>query len=193
MTKIIRVSRVSWPTMGLEYGYLFHFKTQEELWDYWTISRAGSIQRGVAEALEASRGNRHVTSADGALAYMRLQVGGSLIDASSVFLDVLHGMKKSLREQGEIFVNSNGAYFSLVEGMIVSGTKEVADYILPTDTPPKVIISRWPEGMHWYARVDGQDVSLDGTNKWFSELAARTAVDEWLKRREAYEHESWRR
>jgi hypothetical protein len=180
MTKTIRVSRVSWPAMGIEYGYLFHFKTEEELWDYWTTSRAGSIQRGVAEALEASRGGRHVASADGALAYMRLQVGGSLIDASSVFLDVLQGMKGSLRERGEIFVNSNGAYFSLVEGMKVSGTKEVDAYVLPTDTAPKVVVSRWPGGTHWYARVDGQDVQLQGINKWLTESGAQAAVYEWL-------------
>jgi hypothetical protein len=176
-----RVSKVSWPKMGIDYGFMFHIKTQEELWDYWTVSRSGSIQRGVAEALEASRKNGHVSSADGSLVYMRLQFGDSLLNAGDVFIAVLEGMKQSLREDGEIFVNTNGGYFSFQEGMILADTRMVDAYVLPTIDKPTIVVSRWPNGTHWYARVDGQDVELDGSRKWLSERGAHEAAVEWLK------------
>jgi hypothetical protein len=178
-----RVSKVRWTSMNLDYGYMFHIKTQAELRHYWTVSRSGSIQRGVGEALEAVRGNRHVTSGDGALAQMKLQNGESLLTVADVFSEVLTGMRQSLREKGEIFVNQHGGYFAWFDGLEISGTKKVSAYVLPANIAPKITISRWPEGTHWYARVDGEDVELDGYRKWLSRIEAEAAAKEWCKER----------
>lgn len=178
--KSVRVSRVRWPKMNLDYGFMFHIKTQKELWDYWTVSRSGSIQRGVAEALEASRGLRHVSSADGSLVYMRFQFGGSLLDAGDVFITVLEGMKRSLREAGEIFINEHGGYFSLSADFQVSNTRMVKTYVLPQNEG-RITLSKWPGGTHWYARVDGEDIEYDGRRKWGSEFSARHAAMAWCE------------
>ena len=52
-----RVSRVQWPNMKLDYGFLFHVKTQEELTDYWETVRIGSMSKGLAQAVKAAQGN----------------------------------------------------------------------------------------------------------------------------------------
>src|SRR5271166_1181837 len=105
-----RISKVSWPKMKLDYGWMFHIKTQTELWDYWTVCRAGSIQRGVAEGIEASQGKCHVKSGDGYIAEMILKFAG-ILEVSEEFSKIYQQMLLAVSDHDEIFVNQHNGYF----------------------------------------------------------------------------------
>lgn len=177
-----RVSKVSWPKMHLDYGYMFHIKTYSELLDYWTVSRSGSIKRGVAKALKVAQGEGHVTTGDAFMAYAAIKYGGGLQDAAKQFDNVLRQMIRTLDTAGELFVNSHGGYFALIDGIVVKATREVKDYVLPQNEG-NITIAKWPGGTHWYARVDGTDIEMHGQTKWLSEIGAKNAAIAWCEER----------
>ncbi len=43
-------------------------------------------------------------------------------------------------------------------------------------TEPKITLHQWPLGNHWYAKVDGVDVEVDGQSKWNTQTAAYDAA-----------------
>ena len=180
-----RVSRVQWPNMKLDYGFLFHVKTQEELTDYWETVRIGSMSKGLAQAVKAAQGDAHVTTGDAAWALMHLECGTSVLTAAGKFGEIYEQMAQTLRNEGEIFLNIHGGYFHAIKGMTVTDTQEVPDYTLPAVKTKKAVISitQWPDGDHFYARVDGQDIEWAGRRKWDSKKEATDCAIKWAKER----------
>jgi len=43
-------------------------------------------------------------------------------------------------------------------------------------TKPKISISKWPNGQHWYAYVDGREVIENGVQKWNTPAEAEEAA-----------------
>jgi hypothetical protein len=48
---------------------------------------------------------------------------------------------------------------------------------------PRVRISRWPGGSHFYVTIDGRDFEWNGQNKWPTASSAEEAVQEWRTKR----------
>lgn len=53
----------------------------------------------------------------------------------------------------------------------------------PGEETPRVKLHKWPDGNHWYAYVDGEDVVIDGEQKWNTSEEAQEAAREFIKRR----------
>lgn len=180
-----RVSRVQWPAMKLDYGFMFHIQTIEELTDYWETVRVGSMAKGLAEAVKSVQGGAHVTTGDGALAEMHLTCGTSVLTAAGKFGEIFEQMAQTLRNEGELFLNIHGGYFHVIKGMKVTDTRTVKDYTLPAVETKKAVISitQWPDGDHFYARVDGQDIEWAGRRKWDSREEAQDCAKKWARER----------
>jgi hypothetical protein len=56
---------------------------------------------------------------------------------------------------------------------VVKHTLEVKKYMIPNG---KITVTQWPEGTHYYARVDGEDVVLYGKKRWDSRDEAMKAA-----------------
>jgi len=50
----------------------------------------------------------------------------------------------------------------------------------PKDRKPKVNLFKWPDGNHWYASVDGETVTENGSDKWNSAQEAEDAAKRWI-------------
>ena len=71
-------------------------------------------------------------------------------------------MMRLLFDKGHVYVNKEGGYFSLVPGMEEIATNTVKEFVLPGQ---KIVIKKWPNGIHFYAYVGGTSVTYNGTNK----------------------------
>lgn len=76
-----RISRITWPKMGMNYGWLFDIRTIDELFDYLDNVRAPRARQEFADALKYKQGLAHHNS----VSYMAkhidypLNPGGHLI------------------------------------------------------------------------------------------------------------------
>lgn len=92
---------------------------------------------------------------------------------------VVQAKLKILNETGRILINTNGgcmpwtSSFEELESMISER--------FPQYTLSDVKVSKWPEGKHFYATVDGTSIEVNGNKKWNSEHDAMTAAKKWLK------------
>lgn len=48
----------------------------------------------------------------------------------------------------------------------------------------RISVTRWPEGAHWYATVDGEDVVIDGVRKWISYQRALESAQAFMRRKD---------
>jgi hypothetical protein len=51
------------------------------------------------------------------------------------------------------------------------------------DNKPNIKLFRWPDGKHWYASIDGKDVSENGRVKWNTAQQAEDAALRFAKRK----------
>lgn len=75
----------------------------------------------------------------------------------------------------------NGWFVGRMGGMcpnLVEVLKEVESESWPE--AQRISISRWPNGKHYYAKVDEQDVVWEGLNKWGTERAAQKAAEAFM-------------
>src|ERR1700733_14657084 len=147
-----RITHAKDTNLDLDYGYMFDVQNHEELMDYWHKCRAAQISEGVKDALKALDGKGHVTTGYGSIIHMRVSVGGEgILQAVSLLEEeLLTTMRKTLQECGRLLINTNGGYFSPHEHIEFIDSTEVKQYILPGAKPE---ITRWPGGVHWYAKV----------------------------------------
>jgi len=48
---------------------------------------------------------------------------------------------------------------------------------------PKIALFKWPDGNHWYATVDGIDVTDGGAVKWNTQQEAISAANSFIQRK----------
>jgi len=88
------------------------------------------------------------------------------------------GKVEMLAKYGRILINNNGGY------MMWCDTFEEIESTISNRFPQYKIgdvkVSKWPEGKHFYATVDGKSIYVDGEQKWNSEESAMKAVKKWL-------------
>ena len=87
---------------------------------------------------------------------------------------------KCLNKYKRILINVNGGFmpwssnFKKIESTV--GNK------FPQFSIDDVKISKWPEGKHFYATINGESIEMDGLNKWSTEPITMTAVKKWFKK-----------
>lgn len=173
----VQVSKVAWPEMKIDYGWMFDIRTLPELLDYIDVVRASKIQKDVTDALKWRRGEAHASI----LATMAGMLDCSIIDAAiKLNGDAIEGLKKCLRETDRIFISDSGAYFGIFNGIEISESKIVDEFRLP-GVEPRII--RWPNGKHFYAKIGDVDILDSNKNqKWDTRAEAERAVDQYMKR-----------
>jgi len=177
-----RISKVTDTFTKLEYGYLYDIQRYTELLDWYAVVR---LSRSVEEFSDASRSREggnpsgdHATKG-AALATMARIQGTSLADALvKLNCKLYEGMLRTFEQAGRIFINSNGGYFGFKESLKIEDTRYIFAYILPSE---QIRVLQWPNGRHYYAKVGGQDVVIDGIQKWNTWEAAEDAANRFIQ------------
>jgi len=80
-------------------------------------------------------------------------------------------------------VNPVGGYRFLDKSVKVLNELEKDEMVWPDDNDLEIKVSRWPEGIHYYAKVGKYDVQDEESNvKWTTSKQARTEAKKFLKR-----------
>lgn len=178
-----RITHVKDTHLDLDYGYMFDIQNQEELADYWEKCRSLQIQEGVRDVLKNLDGKGHVTTGYGAIIEMRVKCGEGVAQAvAHTEFDLLTTMQRTLREDGRLFVNTNGGYFTPLGSHEFLDSIEVKKYILPSNN--KIVITQWPGGEHFYAKVGNEEVVLYGRRKWNTHKEALHAALKFQQKEE---------
>ena len=189
------IAHVKWPSMSLDYGWMFKLSSYPDLMLYWMDVRQNRLREGFANYLNSrefislagvglgqgghiSHGDAHFLHA-ASLAETLKDNPRSLVEiAAEVGDSLLQGMTRLLFDKGHIYVNKNGGYFSLVPGMEEVSTKTVKEFVLPGQ---KIEIKQWPNGKHYYAYVGGTSVVHEGKNKWSTKAVAQIHAERWAR------------
>lgn len=155
-------------------------ETFEELEGYLSKVRKNQICQNFENRrrLDAS-GSSHVADAHDHIARIRAERNGcSWIEAlDSIYDDVNLCMLKCIQRGDILYIRSIGSYCVHSDDYDILKEIETEKLIWPE---PVVKINRWQNGKHWYATVDGVDVSYDGEYKWNTRKEAQNAVDVYL-------------
>lgn len=170
-----RISRVTWPKMGLNYGWLFDIRNVDELFDYLDNVRAPRARAEFAEALKYAQGIGHANM----IATIAGMKGITILEAQTKFnSDVMKAMEKSLFKKGRIFVNGLGGHFVVHDDLKIKESREIDVWALPEEKPRFI---QWPGGTHWYAKIGDEDIVVDGTQKWDTLEQAAQAAEKFMK------------
>lgn len=167
--------RVHDPKSDIHYGFMYKIETFAELMEYWDAVARPRWSRGLAEIATG----RHATTSQGVyienISSMREE--SPLITAQKAMEDNFLSMEKSLKE-GPIVVNRNGGFFNLSPRQAIQEVITLEKWVLPG---AKIVVTKWPGGTHYYARVGDQEVEVNGQRKWFSEHVAMINAKRYAK------------
>jgi hypothetical protein len=170
-----RISKVVNSKLKLDYGYLFDIQNYEDLQAWWENVRIGISTKDFEQARQAKDGKRHANH----LSVLADMWGVDLLTALSRFQQHIgEGLDRVLQDQKRLFINSVGGYFGYSKNLIISDTRDIDMWALPTET---VRIIQWPDGSHFYAKIGNTDVVVDGKQKWDSRAEAEAAGQKFLK------------
>jgi len=144
-----------------EYGYMLKIRTGFELLLYMVKQRA--TEQLAHDVLKGTSKIPDVAMA-GRLVERSFKAMGEIIEKEPIYINHNGGWCTKLKEHGDPI-------------------RQVNLYPWP-EREPKITISRWPNGRHYYARVDGEDVVIDGRMKWDTYGAAEKAAERWMQREE---------
>jgi hypothetical protein len=170
-----RISKVSWPKMKLDYGYLFDIQNYDDLQGWWDNVRVSISQKDFSRAMLYKDGKAHINE----LAQLADIWGIDLISALSRFQQHLgEGLDKVLQDRKRLFINSVGGYFGYSNDLKISDTRIIDVWALPTET---IRIIQWPDGSHFYAKIGNEDVVVAGKQKWDTRAEAEDAGQRYLE------------
>ncbi len=92
--------------------------------------------------------------------------------------DVSKHKIKCLEQYGRIFINSDGGFMMWHKNL--EEIESIDCDTFPQYSIKEVRVSKWPEGKHWYATINGTSIIFEGRNKWNTEKAAWDAAKKWL-------------
>lgn len=170
-----RITRVTWPAMKMNYGWLFDIRTVDELFDYLDNVRAPRARAELSEALKYAQGIGHANM----VATIAEIKGIGVLDAQLQFnADVMKAMEKNLFDKRQIFVNGLGGHFPLHDGLKLSDSRMIDVWALPEEKPRFI---QWPGGTHYYAKIGDEDIVVDGKQKWDTKEEAEEAAKKFMK------------
>jgi len=191
----VRVSHVTWPAMGLDYGWRFDIRSEDELNAYWKARRPKQVRAAFAEVKRYQDANKvgpSEMSTDGpshfvnglaaVYCYHGMAHEQSLFESACRVDDgIIKSMLDCIQKHGHVYIHHNGSYFAHMQGLELLETHMVKGFELPECN--KIEVTQWPRGIHYYAKVDGVEVNVRGENKWLSKFSAEQAAKEWIKQK----------
>ena len=103
----------------------------------------------------------------------------SMMDLNSFLVDKIFKVKLDIVGKGQtIYINKSGGFMpSLAPDYTINETITSNEFVFPAYTEQDIKITRWPNGVHYYARIAHMDVRVDGEMKWRTyELALEKAM-----------------
>lgn len=190
------IAHVKWPTMKIDYGWMFKISSYSGLMSWWMDVKQNSLREGFANYINSNEfvslagvglgQERHLSHREAAFlnaACLTESMKDNPRSVVEIFCDitdaVYRGMEKVLQEQGHLYVNKNGGYFHLGTGMEEVGTKQTKEFVIPG---AKIDIKKWPNGVHFYAYVGGVSVEVGGKNKWDTRTQATANAEMWARK-----------
>lgn len=167
----------------LEYDYLLKVQTEQELMFWYENVQAKNINRGVEDFMFSKDCDYLLGRTESRYSHIRTDMGRvirNICDVSALkgenkkiweiaadFVGkVVANMWKCLETYGTLYISPTGAYFYPVGEIAVMDTITKDDFVFPNSTM-KINITKWPEGKHFYARIDHLDVKdSEGNLKW---------------------------
>ena len=167
----------------IEYGYMLKLDSKKTLEVYHKIVHAKLIKRGFDDHLERIKTNKerekkgygNITdhwSSNPAIAIdclisLELLSGNdvSLLNGLIKYEILLLRSKVDALNTGRIlYLRRNGVSTPFGEGMVVEDTIIKDELIYPQEETIKII--KWPNGKHYYAKINDIDVIVDGKQSW---------------------------
>jgi len=104
--------------------------------------------------------------------------GGILFNQAHLMGGVMNHQDKAILEGKKIAINPFNmvSYFTIPEGTKIKIISEKEKY-----TRDDIKVSRWPGGVHWYAKVSTIDVIIDDEQKWGAKWVAQKKAEEFLE------------
>ena len=178
-------SKVKDAERNIHYGWMLHIKYPEELM-CWMMDTEGKFSNDVWSLAGALRGDGHATGGFAGFEMMEdvllkriknLNGKTNIIDLASFCHKLKYESKlKCLAEGYEILVNQNDGFFPMGDNIEILETKTSKNLVWPSSG--KISITKWPEGKHWYAKVDNTDVvDADGNQKWNTKKEAQKQAE----------------
>ena len=92
----------------------------------------------------------------------------SMMDLNAFMVDKVFNVKMNIIAKGNtIYINKCGGFMpSLAPDYTIHETATSEEFVFPAYTEADIKISRWPNGVHYYARIAHMDVRIDGEMKW---------------------------
>ena len=151
-------------TNSKEFEYMKVHPESGPLKDHYS-THYGSVLRVAAERLAVSKGSV------------------SILELIDVLTDSVFKVKEKFINEGyTLYINKAGGFMpSLGPEYEVKETIISEELAFPEYTEKDIKIIKWPNGIHYYAKVGSMDVVVDGDMKWKSEERAYEKAVEFLK------------
>lgn len=179
----------SYTCSALDYGYCFEISSIEQLCEYFMTVRMGMTADSYIETVKMlspiqmekynpSEGPmNHFGKAlfEIAESEVNRKTPRSLIEIiSKLNSDSFIVMAQCIKEYGAIYIQNSGGFFPKSKSVEIKDRVYTDTFFLP-DTA-QIRVFRQEDGRHWYAKVGGVDVAVDGEQKWTSSYAATKAA-----------------
>lgn len=103
-------------------------------------------------------------------------------DIKLVSDEFLGTYSKIFKDRGIVYICNNFSIRPITKKEIVNMLSETECEIVrfPEYTDKDIKVTKWPGGSHYYARVGGIDVEIDGITKWHTYMSAYNSAKEFI-------------
>jgi len=172
--------QLNWKGIQIDYDWMLVLESLDELINYHQGTMKAQIRPAWNNLDEVHAGKSHISTnlgmminfsaeaMDGRKSLLELTaiVGGKIFEAKA------HGIINT----GKIYINKKGGCFPHSKDLTILDEMLIDKLIFPQYTLEDIDIQKWQGGKHWYAYIGGNEVEVDGVNKWSTpELAKEKA------------------
>lgn len=168
--------------LNIEYPYMFRATSAQDIIDFNKAYLGPIIEEGV---VDLASGNKHARTFWRNTVEQLAAIKGSsfLQESMNLEIDLASAKHQAILKYGEIYINKNGGFTIPTEYMYILDSIEKEDLVFPNKiyTEKDIKITRWPKGIHYYAKIEGVDVKDEyGDLKWSSHEIAFNKAKEFL-------------
>lgn len=168
---------------NIEYGWRLACSDIQTVVEHTDKYGDAMIIRGVEDVLNSGIKGHHLTTAHGSAISDLSKIRGEsvLVSAYRLCVQGFAGKAKQISLGRTLYLNDNGSYFLHTDSHVILETMMMEKMVYPTYSKEDIVVSRWPGGTHWYARIGRMDVITPaGLRKWNTKRAARRAAESFL-------------
>lgn len=169
---------------GFPSEWVLKIDTLEQLTEYIIKIRPKQIEDAFLDQININLGNPHHKDNLALTAHIRAGCSGESFVESLIGVvgDINTGMMKVILNGDILYIKHTGGYSSdTIYSDLYEVLEEKASEKLIWPKSGVVEIKQWPQGKHWYAKVDGVEVVINGISKWNSWGEANDAAIKWKK------------